>query len=102
MTFYVGQKVVYVGAIESRLHRLRQWLFPPPGGLPVKGNVYVVSEVFIHEPDLMIEVAEIKTETSSLWVRGFRAVSFRPVVERKTDISIFTKMLDRTPSHETA
>lgn len=81
MTFHVGQKVVciragayYSGALDTGL-RLNA--------------VYTVARIY--EGGLMA-VAEIPTNDICDALNKDR---FRPVVERKTDISIFTAMLLR-------
>lgn len=80
--FYVGQKVCCVDASGVAAPYLRE------------GEVYTVSKVGI-----------LKTGLPGLDVKGIPTVGrfdvnwrrdrFRPVVERKTDISIFTEMLHR-------
>lgn len=94
MIFYVGQKVVCVdnGPTPGRAG----WL----ADIPQTGEVYTI-EAFLEvegEPGFILK--EIKN--TEYWGFSYAARRFRPVVERKTDISIFTKMLDRTPSHESA
>lgn len=87
MAFRVGQKVVCVDDGPSILGRLT--------GL-VTGAVYTVTAVGLTHPiDAQrlpcIEIAE-RDSPNAFW-----AHRFRPIVERKTDISIFTAMLDKTP-----
>lgn len=87
--FRVGQKVVCVDDRESNL--LGYW-----NGLElVKGRIYTISQTGLaHHLDPQqlpcVHVAEIDRE-SPFW-----AHRFRPVANRKTDISIFTAMLDRS------
>jgi hypothetical protein len=74
MNFRVGQKVVCVDA----------------GGTVcvVKGGVYDVVGIkgeFLHLDRL---------ETAAICLGGMLATRFRPAVENKTDISVFTKILD--------
>lgn len=81
MTFRVGQKVVCVADRKRRLNDL---------GLPgfVKGRVYTITSFYEEEPHgLFLSVAELDQRV------GGQVCGFRPVVERKTDISIFQKML---------
>lgn len=77
MTFRVGQKVVCIDDSPS-------WL----GDLSAleRNKVYTVAAVFEHG----ITVGEIETPSPYLW---FSLTRFRPIVEPKTDISIFTQML---------
>lgn len=84
MAFFIGQKVVRVAPSlyleQGQVYEIVG--FAPvvnkslPPGLILKG----------HEPN--------RRRDGSL--RGWNPVRFRPVVERKTDISIFTAMLDPT------
>jgi len=74
MTFHVGQKVVCVDASGLKRTSL------------AKGSVYTVDIVHARG----ISVAEIPQPNRE---RGYFFRRFRPVTERKTDISIFTKML---------
>lgn len=80
--FYVGQKVVCVDVSVGA------------AGLPVRtislGDIYTVTGCRKFGSTEAIWVAEAKPEYEE-W--GFYAYRFRPVVERKTDISIFTDML---------
>lgn len=84
MTFHIGQKVVCVDArakcdcgCATRL---------------VTGQVYTVRAVFVLFGNEGIHVEE----TSPLkWTSGYASSRFRPVVEKKTDISVFTEILNR-------
>lgn len=91
MAFYVGQKVVCINGTPDADE-------PPPH--PIKGAIYTVSEVFAGEGEPMLQFVEIRFDGDAYgdWQPGFRAACFRPIVERKTDISIFTDML--TPKTE--
>jgi hypothetical protein len=74
--FRVGQKVVCVD---------------DSGSVALKrGDIYVVTSLVSRYclPSIGIDVCEPRTG-SNIWF----ARRFRPIVERKTDISIFTKML---------
>lgn len=96
--FRVGQKVV---CVDDAIHD--EWKAPGfvyVGGLDglKKGEIYTVRAVEFDS----IEVAEslvleeiVRPTLYTLDRDGFRASRFRPVVERKTDISIFTDILDR-------
>jgi hypothetical protein len=84
MNFRVGQKVVCVDASEgenSGMVLLR------------KGAVYTVAEICPetrhgHRGLYVVEVSE------AFSFPGFKVERFRPAVERKTGISVFTKILD--------
>mgnify|MGYP003496429940 CR=1 FL=1 len=91
--FKVGQKVVCVDDSQT------------PGCVwkadkPRKGSVYSVTEVGIHPlyGHLQLGFSEIKN--SPLKYGRYAARRFRPVVERKTDISIFTAMLNPAKAKE--
>lgn len=103
MTFYVGQKVVCLDA-EPHLR------YMPPGfngigdldGL-TEGAVYTVRRVGRRHPadpmpnSLWLEELRrpLRVETCiMLGEAGFDPRRFRPVVERKTDISVFQAMLN--------
>lgn len=66
------------------------------GQNPVEGTVYTVSWTGIHPVYgfELIDLVEIPNPDSEGWYRGYTASFFRPVVERKTDISVFTAMLN--------
>lgn len=87
--FYIGQKVVCV----------REKQGPDPAGIPcplVYGAIYTVTglpEKAPHEngPSLGMTILEVDPPHP---YRGFDRSFFRPAAEHKTDISIFTKMLN--------
>lgn len=83
MTFHVGQKVECIDASG------RFW----PNNL-VRGRIYIVAEVGPHPngPWCKVEGTDSGSEC------GFFQRRFRPIVDRSTDISIFTAML--TPNKE--
>jgi hypothetical protein len=83
--FRVGQKVVCIAP------KLGCWPDPEPG----KGDICTVTRVYSYGPVLTLELAEFPT-FSRPYAPGWMAEDFRPVVERKTDISIFTAMLTPT------
>jgi hypothetical protein len=94
--FHVGQKVVCIHGC------------PSSNPLPhcVKGKIYTVANVYIIDDLTMIELFELPfpglVDADGEWMPGFVAECFRPVVERKTDISIFTAMLNKKPEQVTA
>lgn len=97
MAFRVGQKVVCID--DENFARL-----DIVSDLPRKGRVYTVAWYGCRPTDLGVPgvfLRELKSgicPTHKVTV-AWRATRFRPVVERKTDISIFTAML--SPSRET-
>ena len=102
MAFYVGQKVVAIRDVNGDKR------IGPEIGLPLprRGQVFTVRRVIewsetAHFPaSTSLYLCEIVCppvfHSRGFSERGFRALNFRPIVERKTDISIFTEMLDRT------
>ncbi len=85
--FRIGQKIVCVDAANRKF-----------GGIPlVEGKIYTIRgfcENIHGEIGLLLE--EVKASYPPLengQERGFYQNRFRPVVERKTDISVSTKML---------
>jgi hypothetical protein len=88
MAFRVGQKVVCVNTGPMRSDR---------GNLLqtrrlVEGGVYTITAVMEAGGIFGVQVLEAEPDGATNW--GFIARRFRPVVERKTDISIFTAMLN--------
>lgn len=76
MSFRVGQEVVCVDDSGTIMVR--------------KGAIYIVADVYM--PYLRLE-GVYDGVTPPTVKQGMRATRFRPVVERKTDISVFTEML---------
>lgn len=91
MTFRVGQKVVCI--------RKDAW----EGGYqdetdPIYGHVYTIREIvdYPHGPVglLLVEIVNPPRHYAEGFHEcDFQSPNFRPVVERNTDISIFTAML---------
>lgn len=95
--FHIGQKVVCVNDRNSKF-RNGFW-----DGLLKKGNIYTIrwTGEFPWEPDrkcgLGVRLIEIHRglEFINAWDDyPFGAYRFRPIQERKTDISIFTALLN--------
>lgn len=90
MTFRVGQKVVCVAV--------------PGGGygdelLPVKGDIYTIRALRVFSQGEGVALCEIKNDARNYGPDGvheayFYVGCFRPLVTRKNDISIFTRILD--------
>ena len=86
MAFYVGQKVECIDNSNSV-----PGLPCPPLKTPL-----TVSYVYLHwSGEEAIDLVEVPNPAGRGFDRGYNAFYFRPIVERKTDISVFTKMLDR-------
>lgn len=98
MSFQVGQKVTLIRQINA------SWRgHPAVPNLPEFGAVYTVREV---SPSMGIKLSELRNPSVVRFLNNlmgevfFMGRAFRPVVERKTDISIFVRML--TPAREDA
>jgi hypothetical protein len=89
MAFRVGQKVVCVDDAIPTFARLVRWVFRFPWNLR-RGEIYTIAKVSnIAGPTVtLIEVKNPPLPEGAFWARRFR-----PVVERKTDISVFEAML---------
>lgn len=104
MNFHVGQKVVCIDAGQTNRIGFQEL---------EKGRVYTVRWVGVDEnmnplrPELnvtlirirLVEVARLSAPDMDVPFSSYR---FRPVIERKTDISIFTEMLRDVRSREPA
>jgi hypothetical protein len=102
MIFHVGQKVVLV---EDDWND--EVIADYPFDLPVKGRVYTIRAMTIGWPEfgsmpalLLEEIQHPHDERFAAGEMAFDRRRFRPVIERKTDISIFTAML--TPNRVNA
>lgn len=89
MTFRIGQRVVCVAA---------PWMHvvPTPWVCPDLNSVYVVREI-LPRPNgrgASCRLIEIRNEPIYGREPAFCTSFFRPVVERKTDISVFTALLN--------
>lgn len=95
--FRVGQKVVRIGSCsdgEISASRARQMGY----SFPEMGDVVTIKtlNVWPHRTILTFhehDNSHIQKQMCSYWEPGFDASAFRPVVERKTDISCFTEIL---------
>jgi hypothetical protein len=103
-TFQVGQRVVCIENNE-KVPDGYQLLAKPIS--PVVGAIYTVATVRLGSTsgEPCITLKEIPPQTVEVLFNGvlheaelcFHSEYFRPVVERTTDISIFTRMLNTTP-----
>ena len=97
MSFHVGQKVVCVDARHTNADDVAEL---------VVGAIYTIRWIGEHSgpshwcgywaPAICVRLEEVRRETD--WGRlafdiPFLASRFRPIQERKTDISVFTKLL---------
>lgn len=99
-SFRVGQKVVCVD--DARRLACGDVVVQGGTGL-VNGKVYTVQQIIPAGPmtylgpmpRLSVKLILVEAQAPDGWT-GFNAGRFRPVVDRKTDISVFTALL--TPS----
>ena len=93
MAFYVGQKVVCVDDTPDK-HPMRA---ANMAGL-MAGTIYTVRAIRVHDhsgrPGLMLQEIMRPILGGDGREQPFSVQRFRPAVERKTDISIFTRILD--------
>lgn len=95
---HIGQKVEFIGV--GGFPGL-----PPNDPRPLLGHIYTVRALYTdpwgREPLFGIRVMEIVRETIThagiVIELGWDRKEFRPIVTRKTDISVFTKMLNPEP-----
>lgn len=101
--FQVGDRVVCIND-EKKAFRLPGMSYQEDMGLDglTSGVVYVIRDVFEHPViagAIMVRLVEITRPPVSnrrLHIEaGFHVGRFRPVVDRKTDISLFQAMLTR-------
>lgn len=94
--FRIGQKVVCVDDKEAHPSTILS------GGSPtglVKGQIYTVTKTGIEHPlDLTGTPCITLAEMPSPW--GYRQTRFRPLVEKKTDISVFKALLNPVQEKE--
>lgn len=90
--FRVGQKVVCIKGAERSPYTIGGWC-------PKTGGVYTVRGVYDGPLYLVIHLEEYRHPDGDMHgvEHGWDATRFRPVVERKTDIEIFRRMLNTTP-----
>jgi hypothetical protein len=61
---------------------------------PVKGRIYTVSNIYRDfEDSEHVELIELPSPETDVWLAGFFACGFRPAVERKTDIGFAHEIL---------
>lgn len=90
MTFSVGQKVVLVGWVEKYVPAWKAL-----GAVyPNVGDVYTIRAIRSWRDSAVLLLTEIDNSHLPYYPEpGFSQSFFRPIVERKTDISVFTEML---------
>lgn len=93
--FHVGQKVVVAFPYEEHIHLLAASCGET---LPEPNVIYSIREIEPPDPDdgmVCIRLHEIVNPSGVFQGEcAFNSQRFRPVIERKTDISIFTNILN--------
>lgn len=84
---HVGQKVVCVDASGWAIGPLHP-------ELPEEGNIYTIALITESNGHVGICLKEIETLLMGSVKGLFQASKFRPLVQRQTDISLFTAMLN--------
>lgn len=95
MSFHVGQRVICVRAVYPALAEhysyIKNW--------PVKDTIYTIRAIEADGDLVGVRLHEIVNPptltTQGVCEPGFTGEWFRPLTERKTDISVFTEILDR-------
>jgi hypothetical protein len=88
--FRIGQKVVCVDALSGK----GTWR----ADIPIEGKIYTI-EAFDDDEEYGLGLILFEIKNADIWNYSFGAHRFRPVVERATDISIFTEMLIPASKH---
>lgn len=102
MSFYVGQKVVCVNADPRAFNPVScDW---KPGEELVEGAIYTIRRAYVFNSLAIVQLDEICRAQIAFDVygenAGYAAARFRPVVKRKTDISVFVAMLNQKHAPE--
>lgn len=85
--YRIGQKVICVDDDFSQYHYFGEQY-------PQKNCIYTVRNFSDGEHIRLVEIINNQYPYNDGFMEvSFRATRFRPIVERKTDISIFTEML---------
>jgi len=99
--FHVGQKVVCVGTDGTLRVDWEALVAYYKIARPSRGSIYTIRDIRVgrvRQHVRLVEIINPKAKFSDApdqepW---FWAEAFRPIVDRKTDISIFTEMLTKT------
>ena len=93
MTFYVGQKVVCVDA--SGAPGSTWW-----GDIPVEGAIYTVAGQVYVETRNSTGLLLVEIRNGALERGAYNPIRFRPLVERKTDISFAHEILRKAEKRQ--
>jgi hypothetical protein len=90
--FYRGQKVI---CVDAKPEGLSHWGLTEA---PVEGAIYTVRRYFLSAADWIVWLDELERDdwTRSMWGpdAGYDARRFRPLVGKKTDVSIFERIFN--------
>ncbi len=97
--WHIGQKVV---CIKSYTKVWASWIHHFGYIVPIEGNIYTIKEIFTDSAQLRCynQVGNVCFRFNEIcnvfWDEelGYDQMNFRPLVEKETDISIFTDMLE--------
>ena len=82
--FHSGQKVVCVNSEDAGALAFQTIL--------IKGNIYTVYDVYEYDNNIYVRLEETGTKRGNGWFHW----RFRPLIEKKTDISVFKKLENPT------
>lgn len=90
--FYVGQKVVLVGWRQGGVDSWKS--VHPDARYPNVGDVYTIREIAPCADGIVLLLQEIdNSHLGHALEPGFRQEFFRPAVQPKADIAVFTEIL---------
>lgn len=95
--FYVNQKVVCIDdrwtmALTLR-GRIKRWLLGHDVD-PVKGRIYTIRDIYLKYGATWLRFHELHNpEGLGLSEPRYKSIAFRPLIERKTDISALEALL---------
>ncbi len=90
--FRVGQRVVCIDPTWGSSGSLQSAWCP---NLPIKDRIYTIRDVvtFNGYPNGFLRLYEVVNPVKGRDEPYFEVTKYRPIVERKTDISVFRKLL---------
>jgi hypothetical protein len=102
--WFIGQQIVCIDVFTRELKRLEQQYGDTYKGIivPQLNGIYTIREIikYPNDEELGFLLQEIKNKKYDYKISGlseptFNETAFRPFVEKKTDISIFTEILNK-------
>lgn len=96
--YHVGQKVEYVGVVPSSGVDTKPRCNCNPGIVwPKVGDRGTIVDMLIHTWEgkkiLCLKIAEFPEDGCDHYFDGWDATGWRPIIEKETDISVFTEIL---------